>query len=73
VHEVGAAKVVQGIVEVDAERGSGRAQIVAMDLAAITKAAQHGSVEFSDCGRQLLGGSCDRLGGLRLVGHQLLR
>jgi len=69
VHEVGAAKLVQGIVEVDAERASGRAQIVAMDLAAITEAAQHGSVEFSDCGRQLRGGGCDRLGCVGLVGH----
>jgi hypothetical protein len=69
VQEVGAAKLVQSIVEVDAELGSGRAQIVAMDLAAITEAAQHGSVQFSDCGRQLLGGGCDRVGGVRLVGH----
>jgi hypothetical protein len=40
-----------------------------MDLAAITEAAQHGPVEFSDCGRQLLGGGRDRLGCVRLVGH----
>ena len=52
-HEVGAAKLVQGIVEVYAERGSGRAQVVAMDLAAITEAAQYGSVVA-----RIAGGSC---------------
>ena len=66
------AKLVQRIVEVDAKGSSGRAQVVAMDLSTVTEAAQHGSVEFADRGRQLLGGGGDRLGGAPgLVGHQI--
>lgn len=68
-HEVGAAELVQRIIEVDAEGGSGRVQVIAMDASAVSEAAQHGSVEFADRRRQLFGEGGDRLGGLRLVGR----
>ena len=70
VHEVGAGQLVQRVVQVDAERGRGRVQIVAMGLPVIAEIAQHDSVQLPDRWRKLLGRRGDRLGCARgRLGH----